>query len=168
MSCEHGSIEANPPTGDIQHREKGVVPLIAGEKNLPWSSRCEGEPRRRAWGILRFPHCIIPATPAAPMPLGARRKKFSVPRLSPRYTKEPAFTRSLGLARRGQLIFLDVLRIASWILGTSVLLKKGPSAKELQVEPHSKTCTRALLGPCAPAFCRCAVRRRRRSRRRCG
>ena len=71
------------------------------------------------------------------------------------------------LARRGQLIILDVLRIASWILGTSVPLKKGPSARGLQTVPHSKTGTRALLGPCAPAFRRCALRRRRRSRRRC-
>ena len=66
-----------------------------------------------------------------------------------------------------QLIFLDAARIASWILGTSVPLKKGPSARGLQTVPHSKTGTRALLGPCAPAFRRCALRRRRRSRRRC-
>ena len=94
-----------------------------------------------------------------------KRKKISVARSSPRHTREP--TRSLGLARRGQLILLDVLRIASWILGTSVPLKKGPSARGLQTVPHSKTGTRALLGPCAPAFRRCALRRRRRSRRRC-
>ena len=98
-------------------------------------------------------------------PPEGQRKKISVARSSPRHTREP--TRSPGLARRGQLIFLDVLRIASWILGTSVPLKKGPSARGLQTVPHSKTGTRALLGPCAPAFRRCALRRRRRSRRRC-
>ena len=96
-------------------------------------------------------------------PPEGQRKKISVARSSPRHTREP--TRSLGLARRGQLIILDVLRIASWILGTSVPLKKGPSARGLQTVPHSKTGTRALLGPCAPAFRRCALRRRRRSRR---
>ena len=90
---------------------------------------------------------------------------LSVARSSPRHSREP--TRSLGFARRGQLIILVVLRIASWILGTSFPLKKGPSARGLQTLPHSKTGTRALLGPCAPAFHRCALRRRRRSRRRC-
>ena len=98
-------------------------------------------------------------------PPEGQRKKISVARSSPRHTREP--TRSLGLARRGQLIILDVLRIASWILGTSVPLKKGPLARGLQTVPHSKTGTRALLGPRAPAFRRCALRRRRRSRRRC-
>ena len=90
---------------------------------------------------------------------------ISVARSSPCRTKEP--TRSLGLARRGQLIFLDVLKIASWISGTSVPLKNGPSARGLQTFPHSKTGKRALLGLCAPALRRCALRRRRRSRRRC-
>ena len=101
-------------------------------------------------------------------PEGQRKKKEnnSVARSSPRHTREP--TRSLGFARRGQLIILDVLRIASWILGTSVPpLKKGPSTRGLQTVPHSKTGTRALLGPCASEFRRCALRRRRRSRRRC-
>ena len=65
------------------------------------------------------------------------------------------------------LIFLDLARAASWILGTSVPLKKGPSARGLQTVPHSKTGTRGFLGPCAPAFRRCAFRRRRSSRRRC-
>ena len=62
-------------------------------------------------------------------PPEGQRKKISVARSSPRHTREP--TRSLGLARRGQLILLDVVRIASWILGTSVPLKKGPSARGL-------------------------------------
>ena len=66
---------------------------------------------------------------------------ISVARSSPRHTRES--TRSLGLARRGQLIILDVVRIASWILGTSVPLKKGPSARGPQTVPHSKTGTRA-------------------------
>ena len=52
----------------------------------------------------------------------------------------------------GVPLILDVLRIASWILGTRVPLKKGPSATGLQTVPHSKTGTRALLGPCAHAF----------------
>ena len=94
-----------------------------------------------------------------------KRKKISVARPSPRHTREP--TRSLGLARRGQLIILDVLRIASWILGTGVPLKKGPTVRGLQTVPHSKTGTRALLGPCASAFRCCALRRRRRSHNRC-
>ena len=45
--------------------------------------------------------------------------------------------------------------------------KKGPSARGLQTVLHSKTGTLALLRPCAPAFHRCALRRRQRSRRRC-
>ena len=101
-------------------------------------------------------------------PKGKEEEKkmiISVARSSLRHTRES--TRSLGLAGRGQLILFGVLRIASWILGTSVPLKKGPSARGLQTVPHSKTGTRALLGPCASAFRRCALRRRRRSRRRC-
>ena len=53
-----------------------------------------------------------------------KKKKNSVARSSPRHTREP--TRSLGLARRGQLIILDVLRIANRIQGTSV---PGPFSK---------------------------------------
>ena len=31
VSCELGLKETNPPTGDTQHREFGVVPLMAGQ-----------------------------------------------------------------------------------------------------------------------------------------
>ena len=33
VSCELGSIETDPPTGDTQHKEYGVVPLMA--KQMP-------------------------------------------------------------------------------------------------------------------------------------
>ena len=80
---------------------------------------------------------------------------------------DDAHTRSCLALRRSASGWGQVTRIASWVLGTSVPLKKGPSARGLQTVPHSKTGTRALLGPCAPAFRRCALRWRRRSRRRC-
>ena len=146
--------------GALNTESIGVAPLMARQHRQTgragpgvWGQTCG------AWGLARR------AEPTR------RAKKeiiimiISVVRSSPRHTRE--FTRSPGLARRGQLILFDVVRIASWILGTSVPLKKGPSARGLQTVPHSKTGTRALLGPCAPAFRRCALRRRRRSRRRC-
>ena len=74
-------------------------------------------------------------------------KKTSRARSSPRHTREPI--RSLGLARRGRLIFLGALKSASWVLGTDVSMKKGPSARGIQTAPHSMTGTRAIPGPCA-------------------
>ena len=74
---------------------------------------------------------------------------ISVARSSPRHTREP--TRSPGLARRGQLIFLDVVRIASWISGTSVPLKKGPSARGLLAEGNRCELRGLALMRCATA-----------------
>ena len=141
-----------------------MVPCIWNNNTTESRHNSTGKQAGQVW-VYGVRHAEHGDSLAERSPPEGQRKKISVARSSPRHTREP--TRSLGLARRGQLIILDVLRIASWILGTSVPLKKGPSARGLQTVPHSKTGTRALLGPCASAFRRCALRRRRRSRRRC-
>ena len=141
---------------------RGVGSGSAGIRNKSTTeSRHKSTGKQAGLGMRSMETCLQ----SGAHPKGKERKIHWRGRQSATRESPPGLLASLGKAS-SYFGFFD-LRIASWILGTSVPLKKGPSARGLQTAPHSKTGTRALLGPCAPAFRRWTLRRRRRSRRRC-